>query len=251
MAKVVIDAGHGGYDGGAAYNGRLEKDDNLALALEVGSILQNRGVDVVYTRTEDIYQTPAEKARIANASDADYFLSIHRNSSVIPNQYSGVQSLIFNEGGTKEEIGEEINDNLEELGFPDLGISIRPNLTVLRRTQMPAILVEAGFINNDRDNQIFDERFEEMARGIADGILSEIEEDPDTPVYRVQTGLYSRYNNATAQAERLRQMGLSADILTLGGLYAVVSGSFSTLREANRYADTLRNSGFDTAIIQL
>ena len=54
MAKVVVDAGHGGYDAGASYNGRLEKDDNLALALEVGAMLEDRGVDVVYTRTEDI-----------------------------------------------------------------------------------------------------------------------------------------------------------------------------------------------------
>ena len=51
---VVIDAGHGGRDSGAVYENRLEKDDNLDLALAVGEILQNNGVDVIYTRTEDI-----------------------------------------------------------------------------------------------------------------------------------------------------------------------------------------------------
>ena len=63
--KIVLDAGHGGTDPGAVYNGRNEKDDNLALAQAVGKILEDNGVDVVYTRTEDIYQTPFEKARIA------------------------------------------------------------------------------------------------------------------------------------------------------------------------------------------
>ena len=53
MAKVVVDAGHGGSDPGAVYEGRQEKDDNLALALAVGSILAENGVDVVYTRTDD------------------------------------------------------------------------------------------------------------------------------------------------------------------------------------------------------
>lgn len=79
--KIVLDAGHGGTDPGAVYNGRNEKDDNLALAQAVGKILEDNGVDVVYTRTEDIYQTPFEKARIANQSGADYFISFHRNSS--------------------------------------------------------------------------------------------------------------------------------------------------------------------------
>ena len=54
MAKIVIDAGHGGRDSGAVYRGRMEKDDALALALEVGAMLENAGQDVVYTRTDDI-----------------------------------------------------------------------------------------------------------------------------------------------------------------------------------------------------
>ena len=62
--KIVLDAGHGGTDPGAIYKERKEKDDNLALTLAVGKILEDNGVDVVYTRTEDVYQTPFEKARI-------------------------------------------------------------------------------------------------------------------------------------------------------------------------------------------
>ena len=54
--KIVLDAGHGGTDPGAVYNGRNEKDDNLALAQAVGKILEDNGVDVVYTRTEDQVQ---------------------------------------------------------------------------------------------------------------------------------------------------------------------------------------------------
>ena len=57
MARIVVDAGHGGSDPGAVSEGRQEKDDTLRLALAVGEILQNRGQDVIFTRTEDIYQT--------------------------------------------------------------------------------------------------------------------------------------------------------------------------------------------------
>ena len=61
---------HGGYDNGAQYDGRKEKDDNLRLTLAVGQILEQNGVPVSYTRQSDIYQSPSEKARLGNESGA-------------------------------------------------------------------------------------------------------------------------------------------------------------------------------------
>ena len=61
---IMIDAGHGGWDNGARYNGRLEKDDNLALSLAVGNILSEYGFDVRYTRTEDFYERPYQKGSL-------------------------------------------------------------------------------------------------------------------------------------------------------------------------------------------
>lgn len=66
--KIMIDAGHGGYDNGASYEGRLEKNDNLNLALTLGDELTRRGYDVVYTRTEDVYDSPVRKAQKGNES---------------------------------------------------------------------------------------------------------------------------------------------------------------------------------------
>lgn len=171
---VAIDAGHGGSDYGAIYNGRNEKDDNLKLAMAVGKILENNGVDVFYIRTTDEYETPFKKATDANNSNADYFISIHRNSSATPGEYNGVQSLIFDDSGIKAQIARNINKNLTDIGFKDLGVDERPNLVVLKRTKMPAVLVETGFINNEKDNRLFDDNFDAIAQGIADGILQSI-----------------------------------------------------------------------------
>ena len=171
---IALDAGHGGSDPGAVYNGRREKDDNLKLAMAVGDILKNEGMDVFYTRDNDIYETPFKKATDANNSGADYFVSFHRNSGENPNAASGVQVLIYSEGGEKEHLAENILDNLTNLGFKDLGIIERPNLVVLKRTNMPAVLIETGFINNDSDNEKFDDEFEQIAAAIADGILKTI-----------------------------------------------------------------------------
>ena len=63
---IMLDAGHGGRDPGAVFNGRQEKDDTLRLTLAIGEILQNNGVDVEYTRTTDVYTSPYERAMKAN-----------------------------------------------------------------------------------------------------------------------------------------------------------------------------------------
>ena len=167
----MLDAGHGGRDPGAVYNGRQEKDDTLALTLAVGEILQERGVDVLYTRTTDIYESPYQKAMEANAAGVDFFVSIHRNSYPTDNAVSGVESLVYDKSGIKLEMAENINSQLESVGFINLGVKARPGLVVLRRTQMPAGLVEVGFINSDTDNAIFDDNFNDIALAIAEGIL--------------------------------------------------------------------------------
>ena len=171
---IVLDAGHGGWDNGAVHEGRAEKDDNLALTLAVGNILQNAGVNVVYTRTQDIYETPYRKAQEANLSGADYFISIHRNSSPYPNTYSGVESLVYSDEGIASIIARNINRQLSYLGFRNIGVSERPNLIVLNSTQMPAVLVEVGFINTDADNALFVLEFDAIAVAIAYGILESI-----------------------------------------------------------------------------
>ena len=172
---IVIDAGHGGSDPGAVYEGRREKDDNLSLAIAVGELLSQQGVSVIYTRTTDVYQTPFEKAQMANQADADFFISFHRNSSEEPNQYTGVETLVYDNSGIKQTMAENINGALSELGFRNLGVKARPGLVVLRRTKMPALLIETGFLNNEQDNTLYDEKQEEIARAIADAVLGTLD----------------------------------------------------------------------------
>lgn len=175
--KVILDAGHGGYDNGATYMGRKEKNDTLRLALLVGQILAENGVDVAFTRTTDIYQSPNRKAQIGNESGADLFVSLHRNASYEPNVYNGVQTLVYNLGDIKEEFAENVNRELEEVGYKNIGTEVRRNLAVLSQTNMPSILVEAGFIDSDIDNTIWDEKFYQTANAIAMGIIQTIMEN--------------------------------------------------------------------------
>lgn len=76
----------------------------LRLGKAVGALLEARGVDVVYTRDGDFYETPFKKAQDGNNVGADYFVSIHRNSSEYPDQYSGAEVLVYSDSGIKRSL---------------------------------------------------------------------------------------------------------------------------------------------------
>lgn len=261
--KIMMDAGHGGRDPGAVYNGRQEKDDALRLTLAVGEILQNNGLDVEYTRTTDVYETPYQKAMEANEAGADLFVSIHRNSFPTDNEAFGVESLVYDKSGLKYEIAQSINQQLEAVGFRNLGVKERPNLVVLKRTKMPAVLVEVGFINSDVDNKLFDDNFNDIALAIADGILDVLRENgladgtsggqekPETgkEKYRVQVGAFRNRQYAERLLNELLEQDYPAYIDDSGSYVRVQVGSFDSLNDAAEMERRLKRDGYQTVLL--
>jgi N-acetylmuramoyl-L-alanine amidase len=264
MPSVILDPGHGGSDPGAVYNTRQEKDDVLKLALAVGRILEQNGVDVSYTRTSDVYETPYQKAMEANESGADYLISIHRNSGTVPNSYKGAQTLVYDDSGVRSQLARNINDRLVDVGFKDLGISERPNLVVLRRSKMPAVLVEAGFINSDADNRLFDENFDAIAQAIADGILATVYygqgdeginqtviSQADSGEYEYDGGVMQLSENMDENYEEISDM--QADDMDMQNpnnkFYRVQVGAYSNKENADRMLTKLINDGFPAFMI--
>ena len=165
IATVMIDAGHGGYDGGTvAEDGTTEKDLTLALALETGKQLKklNPEIKVVYTRTSDKVtwsedETEDLKARVkmAKKEKADYFFSFHINSNEDPT-CSGYVSYIRQDDKASEQITEYICKNLSGLDWTHdrgtLTTEFYP-LHVVDEQKIPAILFEAGFSTNTKEIQ--------------------------------------------------------------------------------------------------
>ena len=252
--KIVVDAGHGGSNPGAVHEGRRESDDALRLAMAVGRILESNGYDVSYTRTSDVTQSVGQKAAIANEEGANLFVSIHRNAGEYPGQYTGVQTLIYDDSGIKKQMAERIKSNLEALGFRNAGVSIRPNLVVLNSTQMPALLVEAGFIDSDTDNRLFDSRFQAMAQAIADGIMDTLDGTQVTS---------SNVSENDQEAERHRppqRPPMRPPIPPMPPmqpmppeepeeLYRVQAGAFRERQNADNLLQLLENDGFPAFIV--
>ena len=250
--SIMLDAGHGGErDPGAVYNGRQEKEDNLRLTLAVGEILQNNGIDVLYTRTTDVYQTPYEKAMEANNAGVDFFISIHRNSYPTDNEVSGVETLVYDLSGLKYQMAQDINDQLEAVGFVNLGVKARPNLVVLKRTKMPALLVEAGFINSDIDNQLFDDNFQDIAQAIASGVLDTLDSAGviKDNQYRVQVGAYRNRRYAERLLNERLEEGYPAFIDDSGPYLRVQVGGFDDMDDAVEMERQLKQAGYPTVIV--
>ena len=249
--SIMLDAGHGGRDPGAVYNGRQEKDDTLRLTLAVGEILQNHDIDVQYTRTTDVYESPYENAMEANNAGVDFFISIHRNSFPTDNVVSGVESLVYDLSGIKLQMAENINEQLEAVGFVNLGVKARPNLVVLRRTKMPAVLVEVGFINSNTETQLFDDNFAARAQAIASGILDTLEMDHviDPPGYKVQVGAFRNPTYANRLLNELLEQDFPASIVDTDGFFRVQVGNYDTLDDATAMEQRLKRAGYPTIIV--
>lgn len=249
---VLIDAGHGGQEPGAIFEERKEKDDTLRLALAVGEALSQMGVNVLYTRVSDIYQSPYDKAAIANRSGADFFVSLHRNAMPVPGTGTGVESLVYEDSGAAGQMARNIDNNLAKLGWTDLGVKERPGLVVLRQTEMPSVLVEAGFLDNDMDNQIFDKKFGAVADAIANGIFQTIEagKQPQQEYFFVQTGLFRNEGYARQLADELNNQGFPSQVVPDGEFFKVRTGAFMNMDNAAAMERRLRQAGYDTLLVR-
>lgn len=168
MSKtIVLDPGHGGGDSGALNGTRYEKNDNLRMAKAIRDLLVKQGHTVMLTREDDI--NPSYEARIgmANNAKADLFLSVHRNSwlTTVPNGieiYARYQPHLTAMATILEELAKEPHQG-------NRGVKTGA-YRVLYNAQMPAGLVEIGFISNTKDNELYDAHFNAYAEAIARGI---------------------------------------------------------------------------------
>lgn len=178
---VVIDPGHGGKDSGAvAEDKTTEKSLTLRLAPRVEAMLRAKGYNVIMTRSTDEFIALSERAAIANRNNADIFVSIHFNSAGSASPY-GIEVLYASENDVelKKNAGDQtllakevLNAVLRETGANSRGIKNRPELAVLRRTNMTACLIEGGFMSNPAELQKLknDSYLDKLAKGIVTGI---------------------------------------------------------------------------------
>ncbi len=176
---ITLDAGHGGHDPGALSKDKKTEEKNLALAttLMTKSHLERLGYRVTLTRSSDLFLPLDERADLANEIASDLFVSIHYNAST-NKQAEGVEVYRYRAATdtTREEVSDELATAvltrvLRYTNAPSRGVK-QANYSVLRRTNMPAILVEGGFVTNEAElTRLQNSHYlNSIAWGIAQGI---------------------------------------------------------------------------------
>lgn len=147
---VVLDIGHGGSDSGAVGNGLTEKEINYNQGMALYRLLEaDPNIKVYMTREADVYPTLQFRSALANEINADLFVSIHNNSAAPA--VKGTETLYFPSETDKrgQAIAKLVQDSIvSQCNMTNRGIKARSDLYVLRTTNMPAILIETGFISN-------------------------------------------------------------------------------------------------------
>ena len=172
---VVVDPGHGGKDPGTiGVRGIREKDIILPISQQVSRILSQKGIKVIMTRSRDHFVSLEGRAEMANRADADLFVSIHANAiSLSRPDVNGLETYYYQSGRS---LAHTIHRNiLRRLPINDRRVR-RARFYVLRKTEMPAVLVEVGFLtgNQDAANLTRSSYRRQMAEAIAAGILEYI-----------------------------------------------------------------------------
>lgn len=180
---VVLDAGHGGTDPGTlGYDSdgetivAYEKDINLSITLMVKDILMENGIKTYLTRGKDVFVGLSERALFAEEKKADIFVSIHNNSIPDPT-YKGSMVLYHTSSIEGKKLAQNILDAMTlSAKTEDKGLRDGSNMAVIKKTSMPAVIVECGCLTNEEElSNLMDEEFlEKLAVGIADGILESI-----------------------------------------------------------------------------
>lgn len=168
---IVVDAGHGGHDrGGVPYQRIGEKGMTLDVALRLRQVLQARGYRVVMTRTSDVFVPLGTRVAIANSHRGATFVSVHFNSSRRAGA-NGVETYYYR--GDSASLAASIHRNVVA-GAPTENRGIRRRgFFVLRRTRIPSVLVECGFLTNPAEGRLAQSASyrqllaERIARGIA------------------------------------------------------------------------------------
>ncbi len=148
FSTVVIDAGHGGKDGGSVWNGLIEKKLCLDVAKRVETALKSRGLKTLMTRRTDTFVELDRRARIANRVPSSVFVSIHFNGSR-KTLISGGE--VYYRSSRGKLLATAISRSIKSKVAGGTRGIFHASYKVLRETEMPSVLVECGYLSNKRE----------------------------------------------------------------------------------------------------
>ena len=279
---VVIDPGHGGHDPGHLSENKAhatEKELNLKISRFLGGYIEKylQNVKVVYTRTTDVYPSLDQRVTKANNINADYFISIHCNGNdrkSVRGTESHVHSLSLNKSvAMAREIEKQFSTRA---GRKSRGVKdkrdLQHSLQVLKYTNMTSVLVECGFLTNDKEARYLNTTHgqEIIASAIFRGFRSHITKQHPNIAFKRPANEINNNSNSTVNGAysiqimsskqpvdtkdssfRKLKMDVKRTKLNTSSAYKYIYtvGSYATRKEAKAALSTVRSRGFKDAIV--
>lgn len=224
--KLYFDAGHGGKDSGAVGNGLYEKNIVLTLAKKTEEIVKAnyKNIEVMQTRTSDIFLSLDERTDKANKWGADIFVSFHCNASTSPTA-RGFETYIYPQADARTRAFQNVihseiwNQISKTAGVTDKGKK-QANFHVLRESSMVALLSENLFVSNSSDADLLKQEnfLDKLAWGHAIGLekflgLQKVDKPIEQGLFQVVTGTFSTKDNAEKRVAQLKKDGYESYII--------------------------------------
>ncbi len=182
---IVIDPGHGDHDRGVCHFPKdlIEKEINLDMAHRLQRMLRAQGALVALTRTDDTFLSLDERAEIANDLKADFLISIHTNRIPKHPECFGAQTFYHPSSDESKMLAITVQEALREVDPENYRQALPGDYRVLRRSAMPSILVEVGFLTNARDRSLIatSKYRDDIALGVVAGLVRYLEADRAEP----------------------------------------------------------------------
>lgn len=178
--SFVLDAGHGGIDGGTQSGDIIEKDINLVITQKVAALLTEAGASITMTRETDEYVDLADRTYIGNQTTADLFFSLHCNSYEEDTSIHGLETYYHKNSEISQQYAESLTQLLKDSDTISIRDASKQNMQVLRNSSIPAIMVEMGFLSNPEEcANLNDPLYQEfLARLLVDSVVKVLK--PDT-----------------------------------------------------------------------
>lgn len=264
--EIMLDAGHGfNTSGKRSPDGMREYEFNRVAAAYAKTFLEEYQNVTVYFAHSDQTDVPLQqRTNSANNLKVDVYISIHANAyGSTWNDAGGIETYIYlNREQVSSNLALKIHNHLiNQTGLRNRGVKTA-GFHVLRETNMPAVLIECGFMTNPAECALL--RSDAYRRTCANAIVNGIVEyygltkkvipiptpAPQTGLYKVQVGAFKQKTNATALSNRLTNDGYSNFIFTESGLFKVQAGAFKDKSNADSLVQKLRKSGYQPYVFR-
>ena len=227
IQSIALNYGHtlSGTPGCGAVGFLNESIENRRLGKRVKELLEQNNIKV-YDATIDNASSSSsylqQAVKKANSQNIDIAVSIHFNCSS-SSSGNGTETLVYSTTSKSNEVANRVNNKLVKVGFRNRGVKVYPNLYWLKHTKAPSILIETCFVSNKSDADLYNKKFEEVAKAIVEGLLGKeitINGDSNTTsnntnnknIYRIikngtHIGSYSVIDNILNQVKKLTNEG--------------------------------------------